>query len=99
MTALHGQEFSTVYEAELEYVRKRRGKEPQQNDIQDNLIGLALSGGGIRSATTNLGILQALSKLEILPLVDFLSRVTKLFPTRRLPISFSTTPNLNRIAP
>ena len=39
-------------------------------------IGLALSGGGIRSATFNLGILQALSSLHILPRFDYLSTVS-----------------------
>jgi len=39
-------------------------------------IGIALSGGGIRSATFNLGILQALSSLRILPRIDYLSTVS-----------------------
>jgi len=39
-------------------------------------IGLALSGGGIRSATFNLGILQALAKLDVLRSVDYLSTVS-----------------------
>jgi predicted acylesterase/phospholipase RssA len=40
------------------------------------LLGLALSGGGIRSATFNLGILQALAQLRALPCVDYLSTVS-----------------------
>jgi len=40
------------------------------------LIGLAFSGGGIRSATTNLGVLQALRKTGILQCVDYLSTVS-----------------------
>ena len=40
------------------------------------LIGLALSGGGIRSATFNLGVLQALEKHGILKQVDYLSTVS-----------------------
>ncbi|HEX4955036.1 MAG TPA: patatin-like phospholipase family protein [Thermoanaerobaculia bacterium] len=39
-------------------------------------IGLALSGGGIRSATFNLGTLQALARKGRLPLVDYLSTVS-----------------------
>jgi hypothetical protein len=46
--------------------------------VQDDLklMGLAFSGGGIRSATFNLGILQGLEKLGLLPLVDYLSTVS-----------------------
>ncbi len=38
--------------------------------------GLALSGGGIRSATFSLGILQALSRLRLVPRIDYLSTVS-----------------------
>ena len=41
-----------------------------------NLLGLAFSGGGIRSATFNLGVLQALSKIGLLKQVDYLSTVS-----------------------
>ncbi len=40
------------------------------------LVGLAFSGGGIRSATFNLGLLQALAKQGILPYCDYLSTVS-----------------------
>ena len=40
------------------------------------LMGLALSGGGIRSATFNLGVLQALCNSEMLEKVDYLSTVS-----------------------
>ncbi len=40
------------------------------------LAGLALSGGGIRSATFNLGLLQALSHKGVLPRFDYLSTVS-----------------------
>ena len=39
-------------------------------------IGLAFSGGGIRSATFNLGVLQSLAERGILPRVDYLSTVS-----------------------
>ncbi len=39
-------------------------------------MGLALSGGGIRSATFNLGVLQALSELNVLAEFDYLSTVS-----------------------
>jgi len=40
------------------------------------LAGLALSGGGIRSATFCLGVLQALAKRDLLRHIDFLSTVS-----------------------
>jgi len=39
-------------------------------------VGLAFSGGGIRSATFNLGILKALHELRVLKYVDYLSTVS-----------------------
>jgi hypothetical protein len=40
------------------------------------LVGLAFSGGGIRSATFNLGVLQALARLQLLDKFDYLSTVS-----------------------
>jgi hypothetical protein len=40
------------------------------------LVGLAFSGGGIRSATFNLGVLQGLAALKLLPMFDYLSTVS-----------------------
>lgn len=41
-----------------------------------DLFGLAFSGGGIRSATFNLGILQGLAHFHLLPRIDYLSTVS-----------------------
>lgn len=41
-----------------------------------NLAGLAMSGGGIRSATFNLGVLQAMADLGILRHFDYMSTVS-----------------------
>lgn len=41
-----------------------------------SLAGLALSGGGIRSATFNLGVLQALARHRLLARFDYLSTVS-----------------------
>jgi hypothetical protein len=41
-----------------------------------NLIGLAFSGGGIRSATVNLGVLQSLAQKNLLDKFDYLSTVS-----------------------
>ncbi len=40
------------------------------------LVGLALSGGGVRSATFNLGLLQSLAKNKVLQYCDYLSTVS-----------------------
>jgi hypothetical protein len=41
-----------------------------------NVVGLALSGGGIRSAAFCLGVLQALDRAEVLDCVDYMSTVS-----------------------
>src|SRR5262245_29524838 len=44
--------------------------------LDHDLVGLAFSGGGIRSATFNLGILQGLARHGTLRFVDYLSTVS-----------------------
>ncbi len=64
-------------EAEFEYLRRwrsRRGKS-EEFSAQD-LMGMALSGGGIRSATFSLGVMQALAHRDLLREVDYLSTVS-----------------------
>lgn len=46
------------------------------NKAQPPLSALCLSGGGIRSATFNLGVLQALARNKLLPEFDYLSSVS-----------------------
>ena len=46
------------------------------NTSENNLTGLALSGGGIRSATFSLGVLQALARHDILKFIDYISTVS-----------------------
>ncbi len=45
-------------------------------DNRRRAIGLAQSGGGIRSGTFNLGLLQGLSRFGIMPWVDYISSVS-----------------------
>jgi hypothetical protein len=49
---------------------------PKDEAWNAGLMGLAFSGGGIRSATFNLGILQGLSQLGLLRKFDYLSTVS-----------------------
>lgn len=51
--------------------KKTRGK-----PAHAGLVGLAFSGGGIRSATFNLGILQALRRCGLFNCIDYLSTVS-----------------------
>ncbi|HSS79512.1 MAG TPA: patatin-like phospholipase family protein, partial [Thermoanaerobaculia bacterium] len=48
----------------------------RQAEKGDDLTGLSLSGGGIRSATFNLGVLQGLARIGILDKFDYLSSVS-----------------------
>jgi hypothetical protein len=50
--------------------------DPLQKAQEMKLAGLAFSGGGIRSATFNLGILQKLASLNLLSRFDYLSTVS-----------------------
>jgi len=43
---------------------------------EGSALGLAFSGGGIRSATFNLGVIQALAKLHLLRRFDYLSTIS-----------------------
>ncbi|HJP17917.1 MAG: hypothetical protein CMD96_06170 [Gammaproteobacteria bacterium] len=72
-------ESKKIREAELEnYIKDRRKKTGvgEVNNESSNLMGLALSGGGIRSATFSLGVMQALAKADILKKMDYLSTVS-----------------------
>jgi Patatin-like phospholipase len=51
-------------------------EEKRAGQAYERHIGLSFSGGGIRSATFNLGVLQALREQRLLPFVDYLSTVS-----------------------
>src|SRR2546423_27290 len=76
-------EFTRVFREEWQEIQQRRRVAcPQAQAGADicqppvNLVGLALSGGGIRSATFCLGLLQGLEDLNLLPIFDYLSTVS-----------------------
>jgi hypothetical protein len=57
--------------------------DPDESNLEEtskahdmSLVGLAFSGGRIRSATFNLGVLQGLADLGLLPMIDYLSTVS-----------------------
>jgi hypothetical protein len=56
------------------YIRQRRHQDG--DEAPEDLTGIALSGGGIRSATFALGVLQALARHDLLRRFDYLSTVS-----------------------
>jgi len=86
-----GCRFEQVFMEELVEVRRRWSQLPQgkgrslhpsneacseETAVAHGLFGLALSGGGIRSATLNLGIVQALHARGVFDHVDYMSTVS-----------------------
>ncbi len=63
-----------INESERQAIRARR--EYYQVGDKPHAVGLAVSGGGIRSATFALGVLVALARRGLLPQVDYLSTVS-----------------------
>jgi hypothetical protein len=59
-------------------IPRRKLAYPEAAELQDgrDTVGLALSGGGVRSATFNLGLLQAFQRFQLLKHVDYLSTVS-----------------------
>ncbi len=58
-------------------IEKRREKwEKEEKKRRGPAIGVALSGGGIRSATLSLGIFQTFARLDYLKKIDWLSTVS-----------------------
>jgi hypothetical protein len=81
--------FSEVLQQELTQVDERRSRvlkaslsaigaedSPETQALRRGLAGMGISGGGIRSATFNLGILQGLAEHGVLHLLDCLSTVS-----------------------
>ena len=58
------------------YLKQRREKNGLPPPTGDNLAGLCISGGGVRSATLGLGLFQAFIKKGILKHFDYLSTVS-----------------------
>lgn len=56
--------------------RKIRNGSAEADQLDETRFGIALSGGGIRSATINLGLLKTLNKFKILEKADYLSTVS-----------------------
>lgn len=66
--------WDDAFDEELTVIAKTTGR--TKEETKRALVGLAFSGGGIRSATFNLGILQALKSLDLLKHIHYLSTVS-----------------------
>ena len=72
-----------VFPKELEEIKRRRNTARLTTDslegepsVERNIVGLAISGGGIRSATFSLGVVQGLAQRGLLKAIDYLSTVS-----------------------
>jgi hypothetical protein len=81
---LAGSTFGEVFQFELDALTAQVPERPKPAELAQvlrrahgsRLAGLAFSGGGIRSATFNLGIVQALAEMKLLRDFDYLSTVS-----------------------
>ena len=77
-------DFGVVQAEENEVIQERRiwltdKTDPPDGENEESFsgtLGLALSGGGIRSATFNLGMLQAFAEQRLISNLDYLSTVS-----------------------
>ena len=78
-------DFGKIYERELDEIVSRRRQanlpptvngENARTQVSRDLVGVALSGGGVRSASFSLGLIQALYQKGVLRFVDYLSTVS-----------------------
>jgi hypothetical protein len=73
-TQLDSETAGAINRAEKEAIAQRR--DYYELGAKPHAVGLALSGGGIRSATFSLGVLVALARRGLLPQFDYLSTVS-----------------------
>jgi hypothetical protein len=67
----------TVMEVEQKWISERRDKaDVLAGNPESDSVGLSLSGGGVRSATFCLGLVQAFERYGLLKFVDYLSTVS-----------------------
>lgn len=78
-------DFESVRKQELDEIAKRRreanlssekDEDGRNRSPGEDLVGLALSGGGVRSASFNLGFIQSLYERGLLRHIDYMSTVS-----------------------
>lgn len=65
---------TALQRAELTLLNERRAR--SETDLSGPVVGVALSGGGIRSATFCLGLFQSLARQRLIRKIDYLSTVS-----------------------
>lgn len=75
-----------VIREELPHIARRRevqfgrtgeaDRSVDEKEVRRSMVGLALSGGGIRSGAFSLGMIQALDRIGVLRFIDYLSTVS-----------------------
>ena len=73
---LQPEQFDELKKQELRFINDNFNRAKQEKNTSRAITGLSLSGGGIRSAVFNLGVLQALAKNGLLQKIDYLSTVS-----------------------
>ncbi len=73
--ASNGVSLKKVLEDERKAIQEKRQKYHPE-DLGGPSLGIAVSGGGIRSATVNLGVLEVLNACNVLSRADYLSSVS-----------------------
>ena len=70
--------FCEVLEQEQAFLKNREvaGDSSDRQSADQENFSICFSGGGIRSAAFNLGVLQALAEKKLLPKIDYLSTVS-----------------------
>ncbi|WFU41934.1 cell division protein [Bradyrhizobium sp. CB82] len=77
-----GEKHQALVKSEIEAINTRReaGRQIETEGLKPgqtiDVVGLALSGGGIRSSAVCLGILQALNHHDVIKRIDYLSTVS-----------------------
>ena len=65
-----------LLKVEEEILKERRNIRNENKNLREDSLGIALSGGGIRSATICLGIMEKLNSIGLLKKSDYLSSVS-----------------------
>jgi len=73
--AHHSDDFATIRREEGEWLAQRRLAQGLPAPAGDE-VGLSFSGGGIRSAVFNLGVIEALESRGMMARIDYLSSVS-----------------------
>ena len=72
----HSLNLGELLSVEINHIKSKRAEKKQNINVLEDSLGIALSGGGIRSATISLGIMEELNKLGLIEKADYFSSVS-----------------------